>query len=194
MKCWASCLGNCSSKVTREHYISDGIFEGKSVLVSGFDWCKDKQEIGLSSAVSNILCKEHNNSLSKFDDVASQLSQFLRKNIRDHPLENNEIEINGKFLEKWAFKTYFNLGILGALDQHTFTKIEPSESLVRYIYCDSEIDQGVGIYSVDCYIYSEWMGDSVTWKAIMNKSDNNNIIGMQLSICGLCFYYKYKPS
>lgn len=193
MKCWAACLGGCSSNITREHYISDGIFEGKTVLIKGFSWCKDQRQIGFSSAVSNILCKKHNNSLSNFDHVASQLSKFLRENLKNRKLQNNVLEINGKFLEKWAFKTYLNLGILGALDQCTFAKIEPVESLVRYIYCDSEIEQGVGIYSVGCNIHEDWIGDSVTWKAIRNERENNNIIGMQLSICGLCFIINTNP-
>lgn len=194
MNCWASCLGNCDNKITREHYISDGIFENTIIRVKGLSWCKgEEKEIGLQNAVSKILCKKHNNDLSNFDCEASKLSKFLRESIRGNSLECKKILINGKYLEKWALKTFINLGILGALDQENFTKIVPVKNLVRYIYCDDEIDHGVGIYFIGCKIYSEWLGDSVTWKALKNESDNNQIIGMQFSINGLCFIFNTNP-
>ena len=66
------CLGNCGGGWTREHYISDGIFDGEMVTAFGLHWCKDKpMQIALRTGVSKILCKTHNEALSPYDSYDS---------------------------------------------------------------------------------------------------------------------------
>ena len=73
-KCWAKNIGGCSSKITREHLISNSLLEDM-VLVEGFHWCKDSpKKIGSSNLTSNILCKHHNELLSPCD---SEIKNFL---------------------------------------------------------------------------------------------------------------------
>lgn len=191
MNCWASCLGNCTDIRSGEHYVSAGIFRDntKAVLVSGLKWMNtESQAIGLPRAVAKILCSEHNNSLSEFDNEACKLSEFLRK-IKINPLKKYSIEINGKYIEKWAIKIFYNLGVLGAFNE----TILPQDNLVRYIYCDSEIDSGVGLYFVRSRIFNKDNGDYVYWHAIKNKSGKGGVIGMQFYISGLCFIINLNP-
>jgi hypothetical protein len=74
-KCWANKLGNCAKGITREHLISNSILP-ISIVVQGFSWCRDvPKEIGSGSFVSNFLCEEHNNQLSKTD---SEILNFAK--------------------------------------------------------------------------------------------------------------------
>jgi hypothetical protein len=106
MECWASILGGCGGGSSREHYISDGILDGRTVNAFGLEWCKDAPKtIGIASATAKILCKIHNEALSPFDAEASKLSQFLTANVWDDPLKTDTITLSGPFIEKWALKT-----------------------------------------------------------------------------------------
>src|SRR3954469_10804919 len=103
MECWASCLGDCGEGASREHYISEGVFDGELITAFGLPWCSDHPAtIGLGSAVAKILCRKHNSALSDFDGEAAKLSRFLFANIIERPLDEGNVRIQGVRLEKWA--------------------------------------------------------------------------------------------
>jgi hypothetical protein len=76
-------------------------------------------------AVANILCGRHNWALSPFDAEAAKLSAFLRENIHDDPLAAASVRLNGAMLEKWALKTFFNLGYVCGLNREQSNPIDP---------------------------------------------------------------------
>lgn len=48
--CWAAALGDCAQKITREHVVSQCLFEGDQIMVQGFKWClKKPKSIGLAT-------------------------------------------------------------------------------------------------------------------------------------------------
>jgi|SaaInlV_120m_DNA_4_1040238.scaffolds.fasta_scaffold04930_2 hypothetical protein len=194
VKCWASSLKNCKDDITREHYISDGLFSKKSVVVSGFEWCRGKpQKIGLSSAVSKILCSRHNNELSDYDSEAKKITDFLQHNLKENPKMNDILEVNGHKFEKWGLKTFFNLSVLGAVDQITHERWFPTEEFVRYIYENKPVPDGTGLYFIDAKIGSDSYGEFVAWNAVRNKADNDKLIGIKISIRGLEFVFNIYP-
>lgn len=120
MPCWASSLGDCSEKLTREHYVSKGLFGRDVINVQGFHWCKDKMvTIGLGSLTAKILCERHNHELSRIDDAAVRAYNVFREfnrvtNIRRSKPTNKKREvkayrIDGPRLERWLLKTLINL-------------------------------------------------------------------------------------
>lgn len=148
-ECWASALGDCAKGQSGEHYISDGIFDGASVTALGLPWCRDDQRtIGMRSAVANILCGKHNQELSPFDAEAAKLSAFLRESIHQQPLAAANVRLNGFLLEKWALKTFLNLGYIRGLNREQANRIDPQDFLVRYLYRDEPVPDGVGLYFV----------------------------------------------
>lgn len=73
MECWAATLGTCAGGSSREHYITDGVFEGEMINAFGLPWCSDEPlSIELAAATARILCKRHNKALSDFDNEASK--------------------------------------------------------------------------------------------------------------------------
>src|SRR5688572_31620559 len=78
--CWATHLGDCSRKITREHLVSKSLFLNEAIEVYGFPWLNGKKRvIGLSSLVSKNLCKKHNNDLSDVDTAGVQAFDAFRK-------------------------------------------------------------------------------------------------------------------
>lgn len=81
--CWAKCLGNCSQKMSREHTISQGLFNTDEIMVQGFPWCLNEPKcIGLANLVAKILCETHNNALNELDDGAKRAFDVFREAIR----------------------------------------------------------------------------------------------------------------
>jgi hypothetical protein len=124
-RCWASCLGDCSEKISGEHIITEGTFVIETVKVKGLPWCVDRfKEIGLASLVKNVLCTVHNSRLSEADDAAIQLRNAicdvaelseLRKRLPPQDWPQEKFSVNGFALERWCLKTLITLAVGGKI-------------------------------------------------------------------------------
>ncbi len=122
-RCWASCLGDCSDKISREHVITNGAFLTATVKVKGLPWCVDDfKEIGLASLVKNVLCTNHNSRLSEADAAAIQLRNALcdvadlselRKRMPPQDWPEKKFSVNGFALERWCLKTLITIAFDG---------------------------------------------------------------------------------
>jgi len=184
VECWANSLGNCGGGRSREHYISDGIFDGATVTAYGLPWCKNKPvTIGLASATSKILCRAHNEALSPFDAEAAKLSRFVSTNIVDEPLAHAEITLQGPLVEKWALKTLFNFGFIGVLD-HGASHLTPPSDVVKALFASAMLEEGVGLYFITGGVSNNHFKVGVAWDPIVNR-ENGKPVGMALTFNGL---------
>lgn len=194
MKCWASTLGDCAYGMSREHYVSDGIFDGESITAFGLEWCRDEpRTIALKRAVAKILCAKHNSALSDFDGEAARLSKFLVSEVYLQPTVEASIKINGHLLEKWALKTFLNLGYLRALHRDQSNPIEPPDSLIRYLYCNATIPDGVGLYHVSNSIGASNLDAGVSWNVIRTVDQPNRVVGLTFVFYGVRFAIVTEP-
>jgi hypothetical protein len=73
--CYLKDTLNCSTKISKEHYISRSILQqlGEPLRWTGLPWEKPGVEIkyGMDSLTSHILCDRHNSALSPLDQPAS---------------------------------------------------------------------------------------------------------------------------
>ena len=142
--CWASILGDCTGKISREHLISASLFPEKGeISVSGFPWCKgETKKISVKNCTSKILCSKHNSLLSPLDSSAGSAFSVLKKcislsNERQtfHPpkFKVRVFTINGLFLERWFLKTLINLCRENGIHLQKENKIigVPTEHYVR---------------------------------------------------------------
>ncbi len=159
VECWASVLGSCAEKMSREHIVSQGLFIGDVVRVEGFSWCKgEPKEIGLSSLTSRILCKKHNEELSTIDEGGASAFKAFREmrrvaNVREKlkPQVWNVVRytIDGQTLERWFLKTLINISYDGEYPiGGECTRGKPTEELVRIAYGLSAFSGIAGLYSV----------------------------------------------
>lgn len=192
--CWASLLADCARGASREHYISDGIFDSQVVTAVGLPWCRDTPvTIGLSSAVAKILCQRHNSALSAFDAEAAKLSRFLQANVLNQPLVDSTIVLKGGLLEKWALKTFLNLGYIRGLHREQPNRLEPQPDLVRYIFENAPVADGVGLYFVSSKISNDNFGTGLWWNVIQNPQRLEEIFGMTFTFFGVRFVISIPP-
>lgn len=119
MTCWAAALGGCDSKTSREHLVSDGLWDGPRIRVQGLPWCRDEPKIvGRNALTAKILCRSHNSALSPVDTAGRDAFRALanaakfadnRTKITARTWIPFHFRIDGQLLERWFLKTLINL-------------------------------------------------------------------------------------
>jgi hypothetical protein len=121
-RCYLSSHGDCSSKITREHFISRNILqrittdklaiENAGHIFGG----KNRVEIGIDAFAAKVLCDAHNPALSPLDTaagVAFSTIEAVTKDIAriaDTTATIRSFHISsGMDIERWLIKVYCGL-------------------------------------------------------------------------------------
>lgn len=159
VKCWASCLGNCSDKKSGEHYLSKNLWNSDKVIVKGL-WSDEEKEIGINSLTANVLCTTHNSNLSWIDTGIGEVSDVIhelyrlydvRKRIGNKNLCNFiKLKINGNILEKWCVK--FLIGLFCAVGKDSYwhetntSPLSPPEGIVKAVFSSESFKKPIGLH------------------------------------------------
>jgi hypothetical protein len=197
IECWASCIGGCSDKKSREHLISNCLFPSGSVIVEGLPWFNGPKRVSSNSLASNILCMHHNNSLSPVDAeggrVLKTIRQFNilireRKGLRAEQFDTVVYNINGNLFQRWFLKTAINLVqvLEGPLEwfENSSPKKSPPKIFVEVAYGLREMERPYGLFQCNCEKEVIRMEDAVTFKPLFVL---NKIIGFEFKFGGLKF-------
>ncbi len=158
-ECWASSIGSCTDKISREHIVSRGLFEGDIVMVKGFSWCRDEpRKIGLSSLTSKILCEKHNADLSVVDQEGASAFKYFREFMRLSNVRKDRnpqlwkvmrYSIDGPILERWFLKTLINISVNENLPIGEGSHPgRPTEELVGSVFGLRPFSGHAGLYSI----------------------------------------------
>lgn len=185
LRCWASSLGNCDG-MSGEHVVSNVIFKSLCSCPVYIDGVKRIRN-GLPTAnaeKANILCRNHNSTLSPLDSVIGEIAIFLAKG-NDERFEET-LYIEGEKLERWAFKTLVNFMAAGWLSDK---KYKPSKNIVEIIYGLKSPSKYIGIYSVDGIDPHFKPNGGVTVIPVYIDCYNDSIVGgAYISVHGLTFF------
>jgi len=121
------------------------------------------------------------------------LSKFLLTNVLAAPLTENATTLNGFGLEKWALKTFLNLGYIRGLRREQTIRLDPTAQLIRYIFRNETIADGVGLYFVTGKLSSENYQGGLWWDAIQNPANPAEIFGMAFTFYGIRFVISIPP-
>jgi hypothetical protein len=188
MVCWADCLGNCGSKQSREHLVSENLWLGNTVSVQGFSWCADTpKDIGIASLTKKILCREHNSELSPVDTSAGQSFDTLReatrlKNVREamKPIRwtVRKYVLDAVMLERWFLKTLINIGFDGRYPIGSDSAVagRPSERLVRIGYGLESFQGKAGMYAISRVGMQFTLEDRVSFSPIMARASQGEYV------------------
>lgn len=157
-KCFAASTGDCSQKISREHYISENILKRFTNLhISGMPFQKPGSilKVSSSSLVANILCERHNNALSPLDatagrafDVIDQAARHAQKADADN--RSRFYLISGDGLERWALKTLLGVYFanIAAIASNPVAKTHSvdAEHLVAGLFADEMLPPPCGLY------------------------------------------------
>ena|ERR1043166_6980348 len=199
MNCWASILGDCNGKQSREHYMSGGLWKARTVRVKGFSWLNGQEkEIGVRSLQSRILCERHNHELSALDAEAKKvfqtietITQALESNARLKPrnayCRPTTWSVDGSRFERWAAK--FLVGLICAEQSRSnwydadSRANEPPAWIVHAIF-GTQFRPPSGLY-----LATEYQGDLVSGLGIgpLCHPNSNGIIGGNVSFGGFRF-------
>lgn len=112
-RCWASSRGECDTKISLEHYVSNtvlGVLEVETLRGAAYTGGKSGIGIKRASFGAKVLCRRHNSDLSPLDVNAQLLFLTQRHfvaeiNRADFLPEDEQINISGDMLERWLLKS-----------------------------------------------------------------------------------------
>lgn len=194
-KCWAECLGDCSGRLSREHVVSKMFFEGGPISIKGFDWTQgEEREIGLSSAVSKVLCRTHNSRLSPLDAEIKNIREYFRK-FSKLVIKGNQVEefvgkIDGVKFEQWLLKTTVNFI---RASPKKYSDFFPDHLLTEMAFgiTPFNYNTGQGLYTVNPKLYSHMTksGNSVhVQPLILSLQGQSCLLGSLITFCGFPFF------
>lgn len=194
-KCWAECLGDCSGGLSREHIISKSFFEGEPISVKGLDWTQEEErKIGLSSAVSKVLCRAHNSRLSSLDAEIKKARKHFRKFsdlvIKDKQAEEFVGTIDGTKFERWLLKTTINFM---RASPRKYSNFFPDYLLTEMAFGITPFNYstGQGLYTVNPKLYSHMVksGNFVhVQPLILSLEGQSCLLGSLITFCGFPFF------
>ena len=160
MDCWASALGGCGGKLSREHLVTEAFWQGNKISVVGFPWCKKTpKEVGTAAIVSKFLCRNHNSALSPVDEAgvhafeefeAAEKLTEARRQLGSRQWFLHCFEVDGCLLERWFLKTAINLALVNDWNIHWALGNDgdrPPRSLVAAAFGQAPIERPIGLYS-----------------------------------------------
>ncbi len=203
--CWASRLDPCSSQQSREHLITESIWEGDGIEIVGLPWCKDEpKRVGLGSLTAKILCRSHNSRLSPLDQAAKDAFDGLRKGtvlgndrakLRPRKWKVRRTEILGLLLERWFLKTAINVAVThpaGLTWELTGSPAEePPDALVQIAYGAASFQEPMGLYCVADLGEDIEMSDALHFAPLLVKGQS--IIGALFLFRGFRFLLHLDP-
>jgi len=151
-KCFAYSLGECSGKISREHFISRSILElvedNDGFVELGGPLNRGKRLPPNHTAVSRVLCEKHNSELSDYDQAAFNLIEEV---LNFNNFQNDKtIQVDSNGLTLWIVKLI--LGYYAAQGKINYIGNEETVSfLVEMLFKKTEVpnDFGFSIHTGD---------------------------------------------
>ena len=157
-RCYARELGECSPKLSREHYISrqlcEHVMQGEGSTVQA-DFFRAKVSVLPPSSdlfVARNLCVKHNNALSELDEQALHFFHTAER-IERHLLDTTRpivarFRVSGDKLERWFLKSLCGFVASGnALHRgKQLGKITPSLDWLRILFGLEQMPPEWGLY------------------------------------------------
>lgn len=148
-KCFARELGDCSRKISREHFLSKSILElfasDNSIPLEGPAWMKGVtgKMVSIASLSSKILCQRHNSALS---DIDQEMTRFV-SHLTGKTNESGVRSFDGHVIEKWLLKA--QEGFLASGYAHQDLKgWAASPVALDVLFGGKQMGQGSGLYFV----------------------------------------------
>lgn len=162
VKCYAAVIGNCSNVQSREHWMTQGLFKGKFITVSGQSWAADEPKtVSKKTLGKRILCEAHNNELSKLDKAGIKFFRALdefqekankRRQLKRSAFWNKDVyDFDGTLIERWMCKT-----AVGSLSEnangvwHLNGKdyLNPPQEIIESIFGINKLQPPMGMYMI----------------------------------------------
>jgi hypothetical protein len=115
-KCYFSQTSDCSSKLSKEHYISHAVLKTipGGLVVAGAPWLPSgvRKELHAETLAAKVLCERHNKALSPLDKEVGRLFGIISTIYEEFRGKSSSTETSwhlcsGEMLELWGLKVIF---------------------------------------------------------------------------------------
>lgn len=152
--CYARVLNDCSSKLSREHYVSQTVLDllGDEHRITNASWLLPGQQskpLATSSLGSRVLCEKHNHALSRLDSQALTFFDALLWGLSDMSPQqrHRRVKIDADLLERWLLKACCGAFASGTLLQHRRSvPRELPDSWVKLLFSGVRWKPACGMY------------------------------------------------
>lgn len=202
-ECYASPLGGCSRKLTREHYSAPLSFLGAAERAGGkigmgkVPWAPDGGTVPTSAVNlgAKVLCKHHNEALSPLDDVGARfLTSLLMISRRpaDEVREHRAL-FNGEDLERWLLKVL--CGTAAMESRHRNETWRPPAAWLRCLYkLDGEATLSGMKMWVQAGTVMAYDPTATTWSTTpIDDPEGGDPWGLRFHFCDLEFTLQLDP-
>ena len=195
--CYASRLGTCCSKITREHYVSHGVLKrmGDTITIIGASWLGNKpKSIPVATFAPKVLCEAHNTALSALDDTAKKVfDALLDFDAELSPPVNSPlhriVRVNGWAFERWFLKVYCGMHAAGHLK-------EPGtipDYIIESLFHDTPLPLDLGLYMAG------QVGQLVNIRTTLGiqlgvRPDNGDTYALGVTLAGIGFHCSIRPA
>lgn len=196
-RCYLSSLGNCSSKITKEHFISRNILERITTDRLTFEDAghffggKERVEIGVSDFASKVLCDIHNPALAILDTavgIAFSTIEATAKDIASAVDPSAALKsfhlASGIDIERWMIKVYCGLVAAGKIRSVTGRVLERSvlpSCLLDALLGIGLLPSPLGLYHHSYAGQTRRLG-GISFGTIMLTEGSDDVGGLMLSL------------
>ncbi len=184
--CYAACLGDCGSMLSREHYISESLLRhlnrNKDLTIGGLSWMGGETKVLPPDALaSKMLCDRHNSALASLDDIAVHLFRAFDEEGAIGSSEQRLYLFSGHDLERWLLKVLCGMASAKSLSLDVERDLSIPQSWIDILFGDRVLSDGQGLYVCNAVGHQFDGPRGVTIQAITGRA---GITGIGLSICG----------
>lgn len=191
-QCYAAGTGDCSKKISREHYISETVLKelGDTVSVLGPRWhgSGERRNYTLPNLTAKVLCERHNSRLSRLDREAGQLFRFLRRTAelfattyRTHPVRRLML-VSGEAIQAWLLKVLCGFVAANVLPDRGRTWLL-DKHLPGILFGDAEWPDEWGLYVQVHGAAPPTRPDSLQFN-VLRDGDTGAVLGLDLVMVG----------
>jgi len=184
--CYANRLADCSSKLSREHYISESLLHhlnrDNKLKVSGLPWVEGEGQVLPPSAfASRMLCTRHNSALSPLDAIAVRLFEAFDERGATGSDQHLLYLFSGHDLERWLLKILYGI----TCSKNLTLDGKPDLSIPKYwleiLFGEAQFPDQQGLYVCKSRGHLFEGPNGLQLQAITGRG---RLTGMGLSICG----------
>jgi hypothetical protein len=196
-RCYASRLGTCSSKITKEHYVSHGVLKrfGDRITIIGATWLgKGPKTIPIATFAPKVLCEAHNATLSALDNTAKNVFDALldfdaELSPRATSPAHRSVRVSGWEFERWFLKVYCGMHAAGHLKE---PGVIP-EYVIESLFNDTPLPMDLGLYMAG------HIGQLVKIATTLGiqlgvRPDNGDTFALGLTLAGVGFHCSIRPA
>lgn len=202
-QCYASSTNDCCTKVSREHPMSKGILravgDGKMVDVGNLWWQEDPaqiQRMPVDALAAKILCKRHNQALSRFDDAGIRVQKTLERyqlaQVAQPDPHGSEFDlVNGEEFERWILKTAWDYHAAAQDIPGNLQEARERNKLLSYMFRDGLMPRGWGLYVRS--LTSQFVRAPASAVEVKTDVRENTLLGADVTLGAVTFTFATGP-